>query len=65
MTADGSEQAFERGDFRALRAQLRSGAVVGARERAAVAVDPVHVAVLVACALGLAGLVVRYLGADG
>jgi hypothetical protein len=59
-----SEQAFERGDFRALRAQLRSGVALGARELAALRVDPVHVAVLVVCALGLAVLVARYLGAQ-
>jgi hypothetical protein len=64
-STDAGTQAFDRGDFRALRAQLRSGAGLSARQRAALGVDPAHVAVLVACALGLAVIAARYFGAEG
>jgi hypothetical protein len=60
-----SEQAFASGNFRTLRTLLRSGVDVGARARAALTVDPMHVAVLLACALGLIGVAVRYMGVEG
>ena len=59
MAENEHERAWERGDFRA----LRGAAELGARERAAVTVDPAHAVVLAVCTVVLFAIALHYLGA--
>jgi hypothetical protein len=64
-TVERAERAFAAGDYRALRQLLPSLQTEPTRERAerwarSIAVDPVQLAVLAACALALAAIAIRY-----